>query len=261
MNNILIARRLIRLSLCVAMILVGASVIVTESVYAQNQSGPTPYPTKDSDWPGTGPTKVAGWMIENRQAFWLQRAQKQGAIVFVGDSFLGNWYLAKVKIDQAFPKVKVANRAIGGDVSRGVLFRFQEDVLDLHPKAVVILIGSNDMSARGSIDGIVSNISALLDVAHKANAGMPIILCKLPPRNSPVAPVDPKEIAEINRRLTHLARDKSYVTLFDTFGLFTSPDGLPDPQYFKADLLHPNDTAYAKLALEFAKVFEKLKLQ
>jgi len=252
---------LLRLSICAAAILVAAPLTLDQRLFAQDKSGPTPFPTKDPDWPGVGPTKVAGWMVDNRKAFWQERAKKQGSIVFVGDSFLGNWYLAKVKIDQAFPKAKVANRAIGGDVSRGVLFRLQEDVLDLHPKTVVILIGSNDMSARAPADGIISNISAILDMAHKTFPEMPVILCKLPPRNNPAALVDLSEIIRVNIGLTQLAQGRSYVTLFDTFNLFALPDGSPDPQCYKQDLLHPNDAAYAKMALEFGKVFDKLKLQ
>src|ERR1700761_7035520 len=90
-------------------------------------TGPTPYPDVHTDaaWPGTGPIRVFPWMIQNRDFFWTQREAKQGAVVFIGDSLLGNWEVtAKVKTAQAFPMLKnVANRAIGGDVTRGVLFR------------------------------------------------------------------------------------------------------------------------------------------
>ena len=56
---------------------------------------------------------------------------------FVGDSLTGGWK----NLAKDFPKLKVANRGLGGDVSRGALFRFKEDALDLNPKAVVIEIG------------------------------------------------------------------------------------------------------------------------
>ena len=110
---------------------------------AQPASGPTPYPTSAKDWPGQGAIRVFGWMTENRKAFWQDRERKQGSIVFAGDSLIGGWG----SMAKDFPDLRVANRGIGGEVTRGLLFRFQEDVLDLHPKAIVLLTGSNDLSA------------------------------------------------------------------------------------------------------------------
>lgn len=121
--------------------------------------GPTPFPdaANDKAWPGTGPIRVHPWMKDNRAWFWSQRDKAQGAVVFAGDSLTGNW-----KSDQmqaAFPGLKIANRGIGGDVSRGLLFRLQEDVLALKPKALVLLIGTNDLSAHATPAGVMENPS------------------------------------------------------------------------------------------------------
>ena len=132
--------------------------------------GPTPYPSAqdESAWAGQGPIRVHAWMKDNRAYFWTQRTKDQGAIVFVGSSMMGNWK----DIAAAFPGLKVANRGVGGDVSRGLLFRFQEDVLDLNPRAVVMSIGSNDLSAHGAPAGIAANISAIIDLAlNNSNDG------------------------------------------------------------------------------------------
>jgi lysophospholipase L1-like esterase len=48
----------------------------------------------------------------------------------------------------SFPGLKVANRGISGDTTRGVLIRMQGDVLALNPKGVVILIGTNDLEEK-----------------------------------------------------------------------------------------------------------------
>jgi len=104
--------------------------------------GPTPFPDAKDEaaWPGQGPIRVFGWMVDNRKAFWTHRDRDQGAVVFVGDSLIGGWKVERMVAD--FPGLKVANRGIGGDVSRGLLFRFREDVLDLKPRAIVMCIGS-----------------------------------------------------------------------------------------------------------------------
>jgi len=75
-----------------------------------------------------------------RPQFFLGAAREgAGAVVFAGDSLTRDW---KDLAQAPFPDMKVANRGINGDVSRSLRFRFQEDVLDLNPKAVVILIAT-----------------------------------------------------------------------------------------------------------------------
>lgn len=119
----------------------------------------TPYPTQDGDWPGKGVIRKFGWMDDNRSWFWTQREKDQGKVVFVGDSLTGNWKT----LGKQFAGLKVANRGIGGDTSRGVLFRFQEDVLDLKPKAVVMLVGLNDLTAHGNPADTLANIATMLE--------------------------------------------------------------------------------------------------
>jgi len=220
-------------------------------------AGPTPYPTDPNDWPGKGAIRVFGWMTQNRDFFWQQRDKKQHAVVFAGDSLTGNW----TDLDKAFPKVNVANRGIGGDVSRGLLFRFQEDVLDLHPKAVVILIGANDLSAKQDPAVTISNIAAILELAEKQNPALPIVLCKIPPRDSPVAPIELAQLQDLNARIGKLAEGKKQVTVLDLFPLFAKSDGSPDPQYFKPDKLHFAETGYAKWRAALEPIFAKLKVE
>jgi prepilin-type processing-associated H-X9-DG protein len=196
-------------------------------------------------------------MKDNRNYFWTKRTESQGAIVFTGDSLIGNWG----NLSKAFPTIHVANRGIGGDVTRGLLFRFQEDVLDLHPKAIVILIGSNDLSAKAEVSGIVSNISAILDEAAKEAPIAPIVLCQILPRDSPQAPIDADQVTKLNAALTELVKGRANVTFFDSHALFALPDGAPDPQYFKSDKLHLGDAGYARFAQALDKVFADLKLK
>ena len=97
---------------------------------AQTQvGGPTPYPSRPEEWPGVGVTRVFDWMSEYRRSFWRQREAKRGSIALAGDSLTEGWPNASLDLEGA----PVANLGIGGDVSRGLLFRFEEDVLALHP--------------------------------------------------------------------------------------------------------------------------------
>ena len=86
---------------------------------------------------------------------WATRVQQdQHALVFLGDSITDCW---GDDLGGSFPGVKVANRGIGGDTTRGVLIRLQEDVLSLHPAGVVLLIGTNDLADGAAPEVITGN--------------------------------------------------------------------------------------------------------
>jgi lysophospholipase L1-like esterase len=157
--------------------------------------------------------------------------------------------------------MQVANRAIGGDVTRGILFRLKEDVLELHPKAVVLLIGTNDLSAKEDPSIAASNIGAILDQIASESPAPPVVLCTLPPRQSPEAPIDASQVAALNGLIKQLANAKPNVTLFDTYPLFAKDDGSPDPEYFRPDKLHFAAPGYEKLRQALDPVFANLKLE
>lgn len=207
-------------------------------------SGPTPYPTAAAEWPGEGVIRVFGWMKDNRQSFWRQREQKQQSWVLAGDSLFGNWRTSQ----QDLAPRPIANRAIGGDVSRGLLFRFQEDVLDLNPTGIVLLIGGNDLSALQPTDQTARNIERMLQAISAKNASMPVILCTLPPRDSDKAPIKQSELTKLNASIRKLAAEHDNVVLLDLYPLFAQPDGKPQLELFTADRLHIGTAGYAVLS-------------
>lgn len=223
--------------------------------------GPTPFPDANDEkaWAGTGPIRVHPWMRDNRAWFWTQRDQAQGTVVFVGDSLTGNWKTESLQA--AFPGMKIANRGIGGDVSRGVLFRFREDVLDLRPKAIVLLIGTNDLSCHAAPAGVIENINAIVGLAREQDATMPIVLCTIPPRDSAVAPTRPGALADLNARLKAYATGKEHLVLLDLFPLLVTADGAPRPECFAADKLHLAGDGYKVWSEALHPVFAALKLE
>ncbi len=207
------------------------------------ESGPSPYPTAAADWPGEGVIRVFDWMKPNRESFWKQREQKQGAWVLAGDSLLGNWRTSQRDLE---PR-KTANRAIGGDVSRGLLYRFREDVLDLNPSGIVLLIGGNDLSALQPTDQTARNIARMLDAIQARDASLPVILCTLPPRDSTKAPIKRSELVKLNTSIERLAETHQNVALLDLFPLFATADGQPRAELFTADRLHISAAGYKVL--------------
>lgn len=238
----------------VVSLLLLASAFCAASRAEEPAKGPTPYPTADKDWPGKGPIRKFGWMDDNRKFFWTQRTKDQGAIVFAGDSLTGGWKdLAK-----AFPEIKVANRGIGGDTSRGLLFRFQEDVLDLNPKIIVILVGTNDLTAQGKPADGAFNINAMLDMVEKKDSTLPVVLCTTPPSDHPKAPVKTEQRQVLNSEIRKLAETHKNVVLCDLYASMANEDGSPKLENFGPDKLHFGKTGYDNWAALLAPVFKKL---
>lgn len=221
-------------------------------------SGPTPYPDPktESAWPGKGPIRLFGWMVDNRKYFWTQREKDQGAVVFAGDSLTGNWKIADMQ--KAFPNLKIANRGIGGDVSRGLLFRFHEDVVDLHPRALVLCIGSNDLSAHGDPAGTAQNIADIIDQARQPNPDLPIVLIKATPRDNPKAPMKPGAFDDLNGRIAKLGEGKKNFIVLDLGPALTTADGKLKPECFTDDRLHLAAPGYDAWAATLRPALEKL---
>lgn len=231
-------------ALAATLLLPAAQAAQTDAIkvdQADGTSGPTPYPSRAAEWPGRGVIRVFEWMTQQRKQFWDERARRQHSIVFAGDSLTANW---RDMPDDFGPRV--ANRGIGGDVSRGLLFRFREDVLALNPLAVVILIGTNDLTARQSAADTLSNIDTMLQLRNTLQPGSPVILCTVPPSANDEAPVDPEQRARLNAGLHELAARHDHVAVVDLFKAVAAADGSPLPEFFKSDLLHLSSRGYER---------------
>lgn len=220
------------------------ALVVSSPCLLSAASGPTPYPdVKDeAAWPGVGPIRTGAWMNDNRAYYWTQREKDQGGVVFVGDSLIGGWK----EIGAAFPNLKVVKRGIGGDVTRGTLFRLQEDVLDLHPRAIVLCTGTNDLSTHTDPANAVANISLMVEMARKADPQVPIVICQAPPRNSPKSPIKPGAVQDLNARIAAFGAGKERLVVIDLFTPLATSDGQPNPEFIREDGIHITPAGYEK---------------
>jgi len=204
-------------------------------------------PETDEGLPGDGPIRRYGWfknLWERKRSGWAKKVeQDQGALVFLGDSITQGW---GDNMGNSFPGLKVANRGISGDTTRGVLIRMQGDVLALNPKGVVILIGTNDLEEKASPEVIAGNLKLIIAKLKKHNSKMPIILCNTFP--SSASKRRPSEqIKKINQLYFAAVKGDPQVTVLDTWLLFADDKGDAKKPEFP-DLLHPNKLGYAKWA-------------
>jgi lysophospholipase L1-like esterase len=234
----------------IACLMVAGSIARGEQ--ASSASEPTAYPANAALMPGRGAFRLYPWMPGFRLAFKRQVPTRQHAVVFAGDSLFGDWGT----LSADFPTLNVANRGIGGDTSRGLLFRFQEDVLDLHPSAIVMLIGTNDLPALRDPGDTLFNIEQMLVLIDRQAKGTPVFVCTLPPRDNPAVPIQPAKLLAVNDGLKRLARTRRSVTVVDLHAAYAQADGSPIATDFLPDRMHFNPQGYALLRQILAQKLE-----
>jgi lysophospholipase L1-like esterase len=93
---------------------------------------------KLADWPQLARYKAANAAL-------APAAKGEDRVVFFGASMTEFWGKYGTKF---FPGKPYVNRGISGQTTGQMVVRFRQDVIDLHPKAVVILGGTNDIAGN-----------------------------------------------------------------------------------------------------------------
>lgn len=152
-------------------------------------------------------------------------------VVFMGNSITQGWKVARPEF---FTVNAFFCRGISGQTTPQMLIRFQQDVIALHPKVVVILAGTNDIagnSGPSTLEMIVDNISSMIDIA-KAN-NIKVVLCSvLPAFDYPWKKgLEPnKKIPVLNEMLSALSVSKK-ISYLDYFSEMNDGNNGMKPEY------------------------------
>ncbi|MDB4172253.1 GDSL-type esterase/lipase family protein [Flavobacteriaceae bacterium] len=164
-------------------------------------------------------------------------------MVFMGNSITEGWKLFDPNF---FNSTDYVNRGIGGQTTPQMLIRFKQDVLDLKPKGVVILAGTNDIAGNTgpmSIQEIFNQIESMAGLA--ALNKIEVFLCSvLPVYDYPWKPglkPAPKIVA-LNEMLKTLAGEKNYLYIDYFSQMSDDKNGLKAS--LGADGVHPNEKGY-----------------
>ena len=185
----------------------------------------------------------------------LKKINDPNRVVFMGNSITEGWsnFDKDFFINNPF-----VNRGIGGQTTPQMLIRFKPDVVNLNPKAVVILAGINDIAENTgpiTLENISENIISMAEIAE-ANDIKVLICTTLPAIDFPWSPgMEPgPKVIKLNSILKAYC-DSNDIIYVDYFSAMSDEKGgLKVPEYTTADdLVHPNLAGY--------KVMEKIILK
>ena len=164
--------------------------------------------------------------------------------VFMGDSITQCWYDADPSF---FNDNNFACRGISGQTTSHMLVRMRKDVVDLHPKYVVILAGTNDIAKNNGfieVDDIYGNIVSMCEIA-KANKVKPVICSVLPVKQYKWRP-EVADCAERIIRLNAMLEDyaKANRCIYVDYHSVMKDDENGLPQKWSYDGVHLNGDGY-----------------
>ena len=199
------------------------------------------------DWPA-----LARYREDNQKV--VPPAKNELRVVFMGDSITDSW---DDPANGFFPGKPYVNRGISGQTTPQMLIRFRRDVIELRPKVVVILAGTNDLAGNTgptTLDAIQDNLTSMAELATRHRIRV-VFASVLPVSDYEIRdskPIiqttrrPPDQILALNKWMKDYARIHQHVYL-DYFSAMTDDKGFLKDE-LSDDGLHPNPQGYAVMA-------------
>lgn len=191
-----------------------------------------------------------------RYELFKKEAIVQEKIIFLGNSITegGNW--KKLLKDSS-----VINRGISGDITFGVLNRFEE-VLNRKPAKLFLMIGVNDLAKNIPEEVVIQNIFSLASQVKRRSPKTKLYIQSILPTNPAIQHPDylnahfnkDDHIQVVNGQLRKFAARLNY-TFVDLYSSFLDKESHLDAKYTD-DGLHLNWAGY----MHWVETLKELKL-
>jgi lysophospholipase L1-like esterase len=214
-----------------------AQVNAAEPAVVAQSIGQTPIPrNKEYPW-----MTVARWqsMVAAQEA----RAAQGGVdLMFVGDSITEGW--KDPLWTNYFGQFHPANFGVGGDHTGNVLWRLQQGSLHLlHPKAIVLLIGVNNLNLIPETPAqTAAGVKAVVAALRQNYPDAKILLNAVFPFAQSGSSEKRSQVKELNQAIAVLG-DERHVFFRDYGSRFLDDHGDISPDVM-ADFLHPTQKGY-----------------
>ena len=192
---------------------------------------------------------------------WEERHEQQlkafkrteAKVVFLGDSITDAWRRS-ASYREHFGKYSPLNLGISGDHTQNLLWRIGHGALDgLTPKAVVVMIGVNNLGGGFTPKQTASGVRAVIATVRERLPSTPVLLLAiLPARENPEDSLR-KKIIETNALIASIASPG--VAVHDIGSVLLEPDGTITKAILR-DFLHPTEAGYARLSEAVARLLD-----
>lgn len=189
------------------------------------------------DWPNLGRYRAADEKAG-------PPAPNVNRVVFMGNSITDHW----IQTDPRFFKENpYLDRGISGQTTPQMLIRFRQDVIQLDPKVVLILAGTNDIAGNtgpSTLKMIEDNLASMAQLAEANH--IKVVLCSVLPASKypwrPTVQDVAHKIIALNKWIKKYAEDHNEIYL-DYYPHLVNSEGGMLSRYSK-DGVHPNLAGY-----------------
>jgi len=255
MRNHSSRRRSLALALSVSLSLLASPYLRAQEKAADKSGKPvavTPAPKSSPKDP-----KVEQNFVKRHEGFLKDKeeALKNGPVqvVFLGDSITDGWRKTdkekgdspqfKLFKERWGTKYNALNLGIGGDRTEHVLWRLDQGEVDgLKPKALMLMIGTNNLGNKQSPEDTILGVTAIVKELREKLPETKILLLAVFPRGPKADDPYRAQIKQVNDAIAKLDDGKN-VKYLDIGDKFLAPDGELTKEIMP-DALHPNAKGY-----------------
>jgi beta-glucosidase len=186
----------------------------------------------------------------------VQANQGPVDVLLVGDSITIQWGDSWAK---QFPDRKAVNIGIGGDKTQNVLWRLDHGGVEgLQPKAIVLMIGNNNMffTPETGLEAAAKGIEMCVKNLREKFPDAPLVVAKILPAHAPGNRFY-EDIKLTNTALDALKLESDpKVRVLDLWSDFTNADGTIKKDLFTPDNIHLSSAGYAVYAEKLKPLLE-----
>jgi lysophospholipase L1-like esterase len=179
-------------------------------------------------------------------------------VLLVGDSITIQW---GDSWKRHFLDLKAVNIGIGGDKTQNVLWRLDHGGVDgLQPKAIVLMIGNNNMfyTPETGIEAAAKGIEMCVKNLREKFPNAGIVVAKILPAHAPGNRFY-EDIKKTNTALDTLKLESDpTVRVLDLWADFTNADGTLKKELFTPDNIHLSPAGYGVYAARLKPVLQHL---
>jgi lysophospholipase L1-like esterase len=196
---------------------------------AQSPSFAAPTPTRDP----------LSFDLEVKKLELRLAGAPQKPIIFYGSSSIRLWS----SLQKDFPTYPVVNCGFGGSRLTDCLRFAPNLVLRLHPAAVVIYAGDNDLAQGTSPEAALNSFEKLFSLLRSNDPSLPIAFISVKP--SPARFLLLNRIERFNELVDEFLDNEPRTEFIDVYTSMLGPNRQPKPELFREDRLHLNAAGYA----------------